>query len=198
MLPDPSDPDEQELFKTAMADVERARHSARAPQIIYREPVPLSEREREVLRELEQLVAGESPFEITESDEYHEGRVPGLDPRVLRRLRNGEFSVQADLDLHGSDAESARSLVARLIADAHAQGLRCVRIVHGKGRNSPGREPVLKRSLPRWLGRGPARRVVLAYTSATPTDGGSGATYVLLRAGRKARTADPTGRRRPA
>ena len=124
--------------------------------------------------------------------------MPGLDPRVLRRLRNGEFSVQADLDLHGSDAESARSLVARLIADAHAQGLRCVRIVHGKGRNSPGREPVLKRSLPRWLVRGPARRVVLAYTSASPTDGGSGATYVLLRAGRKARTANPTGRRRPA
>ncbi len=198
MLPDPSDSDEQELFEAAMSDVERARHSARAPQIIYREPVALPEREREVLRELEQLVAGESPFEITDSDEYHEGRVPGLDLRMLRRLRNGEFSVQADLDLHGSDAETARGLVARLIADAHARGLRCVRIVHGKGRNSPGGEPVLKRSLPRWLGRGPARRVVLAYTSATPTDGGSGATYVLLRAGGNDRAASPPGRRRPA
>jgi DNA-nicking Smr family endonuclease len=171
-----------ELFQQAMSDVDRLEHTALVPEIVYRPPASLSEREREVLRELDGLIAGTEPFELRESDEYHEGRVPGLDRRVLLRLHQGEFTIQADLDLHGKDAATARGLVGRLIRDAHARGLRCVRIVHGRGRNSPGGEPVLKTALPHWLGRGPTRRVVLAYTSASPKDGGAGATYVLIRA----------------
>jgi DNA-nicking Smr family endonuclease len=175
------DDPEDELFEQAMSDVDRLEHSALVPEIVYHAPVSLSEREREALRELDGLIAGTEPFELRESDEYHEGRVPGLDPRILKRLHQGEFTLQADLDLHGKDAATARGLVARLISDAHARGLRCVRIVHGRGRNSPGGEPVLKAALPHWLARGPTRRAVLAYTSASPKDGGAGATYVLLR-----------------
>jgi DNA-nicking Smr family endonuclease len=172
---------EAELFEQAMSDVARLEHSALVPEIVYHPPVSLSEREREALRELDGLIAGTEPFELRESDEYHEGRVPGLDPSVLKRLHQGEFTIQAELDLHGCDAASARGLVTRLIGDAHARGLRCVRIVHGRGRNSPGGEPVLKAALPHWLSRGPTRRIVLAYTSAAPRDGGAGATYVLIR-----------------
>ena len=89
--------------------------------------------------------------------------------------------MQADLDLHGSDAPTARVRVERFLLEAQGRDLRCVRIVHGRGKNSPGGVSVLKTSLPRWLSRGPARHAVLAYTSAAPRDGGPGASYVLLR-----------------
>ena len=166
-----------------MAGIAPLVPSLRPPQPVYREPMPLSEREREVMRELDALVNGELPFDVRHSDELLEGCVPGLDPRVLKRLRRGEFTPQADLDLHGTDAATARGLVEAFVVESHARGLRCLRVVHGRGRRSPNGEAVLKPSLPRWLERGPARRIVLAYTSAPPPDGGAGATYILLRRG---------------
>ncbi|MFI5315279.1 MAG: Smr/MutS family protein [Myxococcota bacterium] len=182
------EPDEDErLFAEAVAGVSPLTQNRRPPAPVYREPTPLSEREREVIRELDAIVSGEAPFDARDSDDFMSGCVPGLDPRVLRSLRKGEFTPQADLDLHGSDAASARGLVESFVVTAHARGLRCLRIVHGRGNRSPNGEPVLKPSLPRWLGRGPARRIVLAYSSAPQTDGGTGATYVLLRKGGAAR-----------
>jgi DNA-nicking Smr family endonuclease len=187
----PPEPDVEEsaLFETEVAGVRRLEHDAHVPGISYRAAVSLSEHEREVLRELDLLLSGDAPFELAESEEYMEGRVPGVDPRVVRRLHRGEFTVQADVDLHGRDAESARRLVATLVSDAHARGLRCVRIVHGRGRRSPNGVPVLKASLPRWLSRGPTRHLVLAWATAPRHDGGTGATYVLLRRGRGRRAA---------
>jgi DNA-nicking Smr family endonuclease len=179
---------EEDLFAEEMAGVRRLDQDRHLPELRLRKATPLSEREREVLRELDRLVSGESPFELRDSDEYIEGKVSGLDPRVMKRLQKGEFTLQADLDLHGQDAATARVQVERYIQKCHSLGLRCVRIVHGRGRNSPGRIPVLKASLPRWLSRGPARLIVLAYATAAAKDGGAGATYVLLR--------KPDGRRR--
>jgi DNA-nicking Smr family endonuclease len=173
--------EDEDAFRDAMAGVQPLDPNRRLPQPVYREPTPLSEREREVMRELDALVNGDLPFDERHSDERLDGCVPGLDPRVLRRLRKGEFTPQADLDLHGTDAATARVLVEAFVVESHARGLRCLRIVHGRGRRSPNGEPVLKPSLPRWLARGPARRIVLAYASAPPADGGAGATYVLLR-----------------
>ena len=173
--------DEQAQFEEAMAGVQPIERDRHLPQITFRTPTSISEREREVLRELDRIVSGEEPFEPGDSDEFMEGAVRGFDPRTVRQLRRGEFTLQADLDLHGLDAATARPLLERFIGDCHARGLRCVRVVHGKGRNSPDGVPVLKANLPRWLARGPARLLVLAYTSAQPKDGGTGATYVLLR-----------------
>jgi DNA-nicking Smr family endonuclease len=183
MMKKPPHPDleGQDLFSEAMANVQPIASDRHVPEITFRKPVPISEREREVLRELDEIVSGERPFELRDSEGSLEGSVRGLDPRVVKQLRRGEFTVQADLDLHGVDAGTARGLVERFITDCHAQGLRCIRVVHGRGKNSPGGTPVLKESLPRWLARGPARLIVLAYTSATAKDGGAGATYVLLR-----------------
>lgn len=181
------DDDERRLFEEAVADARPIEHDRRLPEPVQRSPVPLGEREKEVLRELDALVAGDLPFEPHDSDEYMEGAVPGLDPRVLRQLRRGDFTPQADLDLHGSAATGARALVERFVVDSHARGLRCLRIVHGRGHNSPGGVPVLKLSLPRWLSRGPARHLVLAWTSAPAHDGGAGASYVLLRKGGRRR-----------
>jgi DNA-nicking Smr family endonuclease len=191
------DPDSAELFEQAMAGVDPLEQDRHLPQPVFRAPVTISAHEREVLRELDALVAGEGPDDMIDPDDVIEGKVPGLDPRVVKQLRRGEFTVQADLDLHGVDSESARGLVERFIVEGHTRGLRCLRIVHGRGRNSPGRVPVLKTNLPRWLTRGPARLLVLAYTSAPRHDGGAGASYVLLRAGRS-RPASPRGRSAPA
>ena len=165
-----------------MSDVRPLERHQHLPQIRYRPPTAISEHEREVLRELDALVAGGGDDdELSDPAERHQGKVPGLDPRVMKQLRGGEFTVQGDLDLHGVNAETARGLVERFILGAQQRELRCVRIVHGRGKNSPDGVPVLKTKLPRWLARGPARLVVLAYTSATRHDGGPGATYVLLR-----------------
>lgn len=186
--------EDEALFAEAVAGVAPLPQTRRPPAPVYREPIPLSEREREVIRELDALVSGEAPFDERESDEFMTGCVPGLDPRVLRSLRKGEFTPQGDLDLHGCDAATARALVESFLVTAHARGLRCLRIVHGRGHRSPNGEAVLKPSLPRWLARGPARLIVLAYSSALPADGGTGAMYVLLRKGGAARRA-PAGDR---
>jgi DNA-nicking Smr family endonuclease len=175
--------DDDAAFLEAMEGVRPLERSQHPPQPRYFEPVKLSERELEVIRALDALVGGAGPFDLRESDEVMEGCVPGLDPRVLRRLRRGEFTIQGDLDLHGCDAATARVMVEEFLVESHARGLRCVRIVHGRGNRSPNGEAVLKPSLPRWLVRGPARMIVLAWTAARPTDGGAGASYVLLRKG---------------
>ncbi|MCL4721828.1 MAG: Smr/MutS family protein [Gammaproteobacteria bacterium] len=97
--------------------------------------------------------------------------------QVLKDLRRGRYTIQDELDLHGLTADEARGMLREFMADVIAHGHRCVRIVHGKGlRSGPG-GPVLKARLNRWL---PQWQEVLAYTSAPPRDGGTGALYVLL------------------
>ena len=102
----------------------------------------------------------------------------GVPAQVLRRLRRGHWVVQDDLDLHGMTSVEARAATTAFLAECVLRGVRCVRIVHGKGLRSPNREPVLKRKLGRWLD---VRDEVLAYCEARPVDGGSGAVIVLLR-----------------
>ena len=99
----------------------------------------------------------------------------------MRRLKRGELPIQAHIDLHGLTKKDAANEVRRFLINSHKRGLRCVLIVHGRGLNSPDSIPVLKESLPAWLNRGPARRIVLAFATARPYDGGTGAIYVLLR-----------------
>jgi DNA-nicking Smr family endonuclease len=177
---EPEDAD-RTAFEEAMAGVRVLEQDRWVPEPIWRKLASISDREHEVLRCLDELVAGTAPLAVEQSDALLRGQVPGLDARVVKQLARGEFTIQADFDLHGVDAASARQLIERFLLDAHARQLRCVKIVHGKGRRSPDGIPVLKAQLPRWLARGPARLVVLAYASAPPHDGGSGATYVLLR-----------------
>ena len=137
--------------------------------------------ENEALAELYDLVAGRAGFDITDTDEYVEGTVNGLDIRLVRKLRTGEFSRQAALDLHGMTSDAAQVEVEKFILGAVRTGLRCVLIVHGRGRNSPGQIPVLKDRLQQWLTRAKLARLVLAFATARPHDGGPGAMYVLLR-----------------
>ncbi len=109
----------------------------------------------------------------------------GFDRRTLLKLRRGEFSVQAHLDLHGLSRQEAREKVERFVTEAVVAGHRCVLIIPGRGLHSPDPGPVLKDVVRAWLSRGKIGRSVLAFTSARPIDGGAGALYVLLRRNRK-------------
>jgi DNA-nicking Smr family endonuclease len=135
----------------------------------------------DALKELEAIVSGEAPFDIADSDEYIEGRVSGLDPALVRKLRRGEFSVQAHLDLHGWSRAEAKAEVDAFLRRSREQGKRCVLLVHGRGLHSKDQVPVLKEALRTWLATARFGRHVLAFATARPQDGGAGAVYVLLR-----------------
>jgi DNA-nicking Smr family endonuclease len=135
----------------------------------------------EVLAQLADLCGGDGPFDIADSDEYIEGLADGIDRRLLKRVRAGEYAVQAHVDLHGATREEARDRVARFILESRRAGRRCVLIVHGRGLHSKDSIPVLKQAVRSWLERGQIARSVLAFATARPTDGGAGAVYVLLR-----------------
>jgi DNA-nicking Smr family endonuclease len=183
--------DDEASFEEAMRDVvplspaDRQRMDGPPPAGRGIRP-PMTD-DAEALAILGDLVAGNGPFDITDTDEYVEGRADGVDPRIVRRLRRGEFAYQAHLDLHQLTADEARQAVEGLLVQACRRGLRCVLIIHGRGRNSKDQIPVLKDRLKVWLGRSALSRFVLAFTTARPCDGGAGALYVLLRRRRRGR-----------
>jgi len=173
------DIDEHALFHAAMADVRRLR----APQIVEQRkprprPIPLQREadEAAVLREL--LTYEMDPLDAETGEELLFARV-GVQRRVLRRLRRGMYGVQAELDLHGMTVPVAHEELRQFLAACRLRKLRCVRIIHGKGNRSSNRGPVLKGKVDRWLRQWDE---IIAFISARPVDGGTGAVYVLLRA----------------
>ncbi|NMG27393.1 Smr/MutS family protein [Aromatoleum evansii] len=157
----------------------RAEVEAPRPQ-----PHPLKhvEDEREALRE-----SMEAPMTLEDRLETGEEAAflrPGLPRRVLTDLRRGRWVLQAQLDLHGCNRDEAREELAHFLAASLQQGRRCVRVIHGKGHGSPGKQSILKHLSRGWLAQ---REEILAFCQAGPHDGGSGALLVLLRAGNAAR-----------
>ena len=177
---------DDDLFLAAMADVRPVDRDnpRRAPGPQGDTRRPLYNEDLEALAKLEDLVAGRAQFDIVDSDEYVEGHIRGLHPVILEKLRRGRFSIQAHLDLHGLTVREADEAVREFIQDAVVLGYRCVLLVHGRGLNSKDQIPVLKKRLETILLRGPVKKQILAFTSARPVDGGTGASYVLLRAKR--------------
>ena len=135
----------------------------------------------EVIAQLSDLVSGQAPFDITESDEYVEGYRVGLDPRLVSQLRRGEFAVQAHFDMHGMIQGAAKEALKEFIIASVRKGLRTVLVVHGRGLRSPGGHSVLKHASAGWLSHGAIGGHVLAFATARAADGGAGATYVLLK-----------------
>jgi len=118
---------------------------------------------------------------LLDTDEHLSFRRPGIGTEVTRKLRRGDWSIQRQLDLHGLRRDDAREALGIFIREAYKQGIRCVRVVHGKGLGSPGKAPVLKHRVHGWLVQ---KNEVLAFVQAKPADGGAGALVVLLMASR--------------
>lgn len=173
--------EDRKLFRKATAGVKPLRSGTASvdsdPTRRKRpKPIPLQRLadERAVLAE---LAAAIPDGELETGDELA-WRTPGLQDSVLRKLRRGQYRVDRVLDLHGHTAASAKLEVAGFLHRARADGLACVRIVHGKGRGSKEGRPVLKQLVGGWLRRHDG---VAAYVSARPTEGGTGAVVVLLK-----------------
>ena len=170
---------ERRLFELAVGPVlplNAARRVQHPPTPV--EPAPLQRQadERSVMRE-----ALSDDFDVEtllHTDDLLSYRTPGLGHDVVRKLREGRWSIQRQIDPHGLRTDEAREALGRFVRETHAQGIRCVRVVHGKGLGSPGREPVLKGRVLRWLVQ---KREVLAFVQARPAEGGAGALVVLLR-----------------
>ena len=162
----------------------RAEHPRHPP-----EPVATQKQldDQAVLRE--SLSDGFDVSSLLDTDDALSFRRPGIGVDVTRKLRSGHWSIQRQIDLHGLRRDDARETLAAFIREAHKAGLRCVRVIHGKGLGSPGRAPVLKAKAQSWLVQ---KDEVLAFVQARPTDGGAGALVVLLKPGaaRMARVAD--------
>jgi len=167
-------------FREAMADVQPIAPPRRVPQRRARPaPIPHHSRrdERAVLAE---AISGPvSVDDALDSGEELAFLREGLSRQLLRQLRRGHWVVQDSLDLHGMNRAEAAHRVAEFLRAGAAHGVRCARIVHGKGLGSKNREPVLKHMLRKLL---PRRDEVLAFCQAPAADGGSGALLVLLKA----------------
>jgi DNA-nicking Smr family endonuclease len=145
-----------------------------------REPPAPEPRQREADERQVMLQALSDDFDVDsllETDDSLSYRRPEISAEVVRKLRRGHWSLQAQLDLHGLRRDEAREALGGFVAESARRGLRCVRVVHGKGNGSPGREPVLKARVRRWLVQ---KQEVLAFVQAQAADGGSGALMVLL------------------
>ena len=170
--------DDDLLFRQAVADARPLEPGDRLEP--YRKRLPPRAR---FARDDERAVLGEildSP-----SDEIEAGsgaalgfRRDGIGGRVFRKLARGRYSIQSEIDLHGMTVPEARDALHLFVESALKEGLTCVRVVHGKGRGSGQGGPILKRKVDAWLRQWD---VVLAFVSARPADGGTGAVYVLLK-----------------
>ena len=180
--PAPGKDDEAAQFLAAVGEVRPVRRGAHRVEPAKKSGLPpRADEDAEVLAQLSELVAGEAPFDLADSDEFIEGSLPSLDPQLLRKLRKGEIALQGHVDLHGLTRDEAKGALERFLLSARQAGKRCVLVVHGRGLHSKDEIPVLKTGVQLWLTRGKLARWVLAFTTARPHDGGAGAVYVLLR-----------------
>lgn len=170
--------DDSELFRQAVADVRPLEHD----RVLLRPPPPrpaAQQSRSDEVRVLRELLTHELEPEQLETGEELVFAREGVQNRVMRKLRRGHYPPQEELDLHGMTVPVAHEALRVFLAECRHHRYRCVRIIHGKGNRSSNRGPVLKTKVDRWLRQWDE---VIAFASARPVDGGTGAVYVLLRA----------------
>lgn len=174
--------DEADLFRTAVGDLAPLVRPPNADLSIPRPaPIPLQHLADEQ-RALAQALSDDFDVDsLLDTDGDLSWIRPPLGPDVVRKLRRGHWVIQDQLDLHGARTDEARELLGEFLRDSTRRGLRCVRVIHGKGLGSKDRQPVLKGKVRRWLVQ---RDDVIAFCQARGSDGGAGALVVLLRAAR--------------
>ena len=173
--PQPPADDDAGLFRDAIGPVRRLPEVAPPPAAPRPRPAARMARRDEDAARDEFRQALSTPLEAGDPLSY---RSDAIAPRVLRKLARGEYAAQEELDLHGLPLRSAEELLRAFLRDCRVHGIGCVRIVHGKGRNSGERLPAIKNLVDRMLRQ---RSEVLAFHSPPPAQGGTGAVLVLLR-----------------
>ena len=169
---------DQSLFARAIGPTQPLRAHGRVvhpPTPVAPEPRQRALDDQAVLRE--SLSDEFDASTLLHVDEHLSFRRPGIGTDVTAKLRRGHWAVQGQIDLHGLRVHEAREALSAFVRDATRTGLRCVRVVHGKGLGSPGRAPVLKAKVHGWLIQ---KKEVLAFVQAKPLEGGAGALLVLL------------------
>jgi DNA-nicking Smr family endonuclease len=170
---------EANLFRTTVGEVEPLRTPARVSTPLPRpQPIAhqrLADDEAALQESLSDEFSIDTLLQIDEDLSFVRG---GIGPDVLRKLRGGGWVTQDQLDLHGLRTDQAREALSQFVRDSMKRGMRCVRIIHGKGLGSLGKKPVLKNKVRNWLVQ---KDEVLAFCQARAADGGSGALMVLLK-----------------
>jgi DNA-nicking Smr family endonuclease len=171
--------EEANLFRAEVRDVVPIRNINRA-RVSRPSPLPLpKQRLADEKAALRASLSDEIDIEsLLDTDEALSFRQPGLGIEVVRKLRRGEWSIQAQLDLHGMRSDEARLALVGFLSESLSNNMRCLRVIHGKGLGSINKEPVLKGKVLKWLIQ---RDEVMAFCQARPNDGGSGALLILLR-----------------
>ncbi|MGQ3052308.1 MAG: Smr/MutS family protein [Roseateles sp.] len=169
---------ERRVFELTVGPVTPLRHVDRVLHELEQPAPEPRQRQADERAVLLQALSDEIDVDtLLETDETLSFRREGISVEVVRKLRRGHWALQAQLDLHGLRRDGAREALGQFIHESARRGLRCVRVVHGKGHGSPGREPVLKGRVRRWLVQ---KNEVLAFVQARASDGGAGALMVLL------------------
>ncbi|MDR1545992.1 MAG: Smr/MutS family protein [Deltaproteobacteria bacterium] len=177
---------EELLFKREMQDVEPLSCRGKRltppppPADSWKRP-DLGDDDAMVLRDLTDLISGRGEFDFSATDECVEAHVKGFPPALMNQLRQGRIPFQDHLDLHGLTLEEAEKAIFRFITRSSALGRTCLLLIHGRGHRSPDGIPIIKRNLENLLLRKAVKNRILAFTTAKPVDGGSGASYILLR-----------------
>jgi DNA-nicking Smr family endonuclease len=167
------------LFQAAIGAVQPLAQPQRAA-LQPAPPPPLPRQsEQDEAAALKQTMSDEMDIaSLLDTDEMLSFRRPGIGSDVTQKLRRGKWTIQQQIDLHGLRSDEAREALGSFVRDMHKKGLRCVRVIHGKGLGSPGKTPVLKDKVQRWLVQ---KDEVLAFVQAQPHQGGAGALLVLLK-----------------
>jgi DNA-nicking Smr family endonuclease len=173
---DSQPPNDDDLFASAIAGAQPLETGGRRVAVRAGE----ESRRPRVQKETHIDPTSDEHFDLRFSDQYIRGRAEGVSKETVDKLSRGEFAVRSHVDLHGMALDHAKEVVDEFIAQRRKNGERCVLVITGKGRNSPGQVGVLRQGIPEWLARGPSARCVLAFVTARPCDGGEGALYVLL------------------
>ncbi len=171
------DPNDFEEFLRAVGEVRRVQSDRAEVRPPRPSPRATKRQEDEAAAHADWLSDPIGAADLQPGDELRFAR-PGISQRVFRKLRGGHYRIQDELDLHGLFADEARRALGGFLDLARDEGSLCVRVIHGKGLRSRQQGPVLKGLTDHWLRQ---RDDVLAFCSALPADGGTGAVYVLLK-----------------
>lgn len=183
-MKDPNNPDEEISFTDAMQGVTRHKHDkadlASGNHRFRKESQNAVYRRQAATQAEEKVIDGlsDEAVELVESGEELIFANPGVQLRLLKRLKQGHIPWEEGIDLHGYTVDQARDQLSKFIFESRRKGARCVIVVHGKSFSSEGKEPLIKSYVNEWLKR---LKGVLAFCSAQPKDGGTGALYVMLK-----------------